>query len=69
MEAAVAAVTAAYQRAIAAALVAPLALGRTLEYVGARYGRPETWVSEFGTNIPGEDKWPEDAVRNEPFPF
>jgi hypothetical protein len=44
------------------ATAAPLALGRTLEYVGRRYSKPETWISEFGTNIPGEDGWPANTV-------
>lgn len=42
--------------------VTPFALGNLLRYVGERYGKPETWVMEFGTGINGESTWTGDQV-------
>lgn len=41
----------------------PSSLGGILRYVGLRYNKPETWVTEFGTGINGENMWTGDAVR------
>jgi hypothetical protein len=43
-------------------LKAPSSLGGILRYVGLRYNKPETWVTEFGTGINDEHKWTGDAV-------
>lgn len=43
-------------------LSTPFALGGVLSYVGERYDKPETWVTEFGTGITGENAWQGDQV-------
>jgi hypothetical protein len=32
-------------------------MGNVLRYVGEKYSRPETWITEFGTGITGENTW------------
>jgi hypothetical protein len=36
---------------------APFAMGNVLRYVGEKYNRPETWITEFGTGVTGENTW------------
>lgn len=42
--------------------ITPNALAGVLTYIGERYSQPETWVTEFGTSVPGEAHWPANQV-------
>eukprot|EP00775_Hariotina_reticulata_P004624 gene4624-4878_t len=48
-------------------LKVPSSLGGILRYVGQRYNKPETWVTEFGTGINDENKWTGDAALKDTF--
>lgn len=43
---------------------APGALGGVLTYVGLNYDKLETWVTEFGTNVKGEEDMSNEEVRH-----
>jgi hypothetical protein len=32
-------------------------MGNVLRYVGEKYNKAETWITEFGTGITGENTW------------
>eukprot|EP00775_Hariotina_reticulata_P004622 gene4622-4876_t len=45
----------------------PSSLGGILRYVGQRYNKPETWVTEFGTGITDENKWTGNAALKDTY--
>eukprot|EP00882_Tetradesmus_deserticola_P010669 GHRQ01011270.1.p1 GENE.GHRQ01011270.1~~GHRQ01011270.1.p1 ORF type:complete len:201 (+),score=48.16 GHRQ01011270.1:1079-1681(+) len=45
----------------------PFAMGNVLRYVGEKYNRQETWITEFGTGITGEGAWTGNQVLNDSY--
>uniref|UniRef100_A0A383WBJ0 Beta-glucosidase n=1 Tax=Tetradesmus obliquus TaxID=3088 RepID=A0A383WBJ0_TETOB len=46
---------------------APFAMGNVLRYVGEKYNKAETWITEFGTGITGENTWTGSQVLNDSY--